>query len=236
MTDAAAWPAPIHLPGQAAAPEGPVDVNTMYVLHHGFRRDLTNFVEAAPRTPVEDRAAWGALAARWKVFATELHRHHEHEDRTLWPMLLDGVDDQGREVLQEMQREHAGIDPILEACAQGFDRLAVAADPEARDALVAQLVAGRDNLDGHLAHEERAAIPLIQSTLTQADWGRFEAAARKDSGFSALFTMVPWAAYGLDDQVRDDLFAASPAVMRLVWRLTHRRFDDRERRAFRYAE
>ena len=50
----------LRLPGQAAAPEGPIDVSTMYFMHFGFRRDLDAFVTAS-RTPVADRARWQAL-------------------------------------------------------------------------------------------------------------------------------------------------------------------------------
>ena len=38
--DRAGWPAQLRLPGQAAAPEGPVDMYMMYLMHFGFRRDL----------------------------------------------------------------------------------------------------------------------------------------------------------------------------------------------------
>src|SRR3954466_5455569 len=57
-----------RLPRQAAAPEGPVDVKMMYVMHHAFRRDLVMFAEAAAATPADDREVWqgagGAPAGR----------------------------------------------------------------------------------------------------------------------------------------------------------------------------
>ncbi len=81
------WPAQVLLPGQAAAPEGPVDMVMMYVMHHAFRRDLAAFAAAAPATPLEDRDAWRALADRWELFATALHHHHTGEDAGLWPLL-----------------------------------------------------------------------------------------------------------------------------------------------------
>ncbi len=30
------WPTQIRLPGQTAAPEGPVDIMSMYVMHHAI--------------------------------------------------------------------------------------------------------------------------------------------------------------------------------------------------------
>src|SRR3954454_20772298 len=57
----------LRLPGQAAAPEGPVDMTMMYLMHHAFRRDLSLFATTVPRTPVEDRRAWRALEERWAL-------------------------------------------------------------------------------------------------------------------------------------------------------------------------
>src|SRR3954451_11567507 len=65
----------LMLPGQAAAPEGPVDATAMYVMHHAFRRDLAAFAAAVPVTPVDDRATWRRLRQRWELFATGLPQH-----------------------------------------------------------------------------------------------------------------------------------------------------------------
>ena len=230
-----AMPRPLMRPGQAAAPAGPVDVNNMYVFHHGFRRDLGNFIKTDEHTPVEVRITWQALSARWKGVATELHRHHEHEDAALWPILLSRVDDDGRAVLGDMQDEHASIDPILAECGAGFTRLAASPDQEARATLLEHLTSGQACLDGHLAHEECAAIPLIQEFCTRADWAAFEKAAQKDTGLGGLLHTVPWAAHGLDASVRGELLAGLPRVMTVVWRITNTRFEKQEQKAFRYV-
>ena len=70
------WPEQLVFPGQTAAHAGPVDMMMMYVMHHGFRRDLTAFAAAAQATPVDDRDAWRALSERWDLFSEILHHHH----------------------------------------------------------------------------------------------------------------------------------------------------------------
>ena len=82
----------VFLPGQAAAPEGPVDMIMMYVMHHAFRRDLAAFAARVPTVAVDDAATWRALAQRWTDFASVLHNHHSGEDAGLWPLLLERVD------------------------------------------------------------------------------------------------------------------------------------------------
>src|SRR5690606_10158562 len=131
--------AQVRLPGQAAAPEGPVDMTAMFVMHWAFRRDLDRFVAAVSRTPVEDRAAWRALARRWGLFCHILHDHHTGEDQGLWPALLSRVEAAGtaaeREVLLAMEAEHSEIDPLLESVSQGLERVAKFADDDARAAI-----------------------------------------------------------------------------------------------------
>ena len=103
------------LPGQAAAPEGPVDMAGMWVMHHAFRRDLAAFAEAVPATPVHDRATWQALEARWGRFAEVLHHHHSGEDAGLWPLLGARAGLAERATLDAMEADHETIDPLLSA-------------------------------------------------------------------------------------------------------------------------
>src|SRR3954471_2776888 len=150
------------LPRQAAAPEGPVDVRMMYVMHHAFRRDLVMFAEAAAATPADDREVWQALARRWQVFSEILHHHHSGEDAGLWPWLMRAADADERATLDAMEAEHAEIDPILSACAQGFERVSTATDPVAVARLADRLAAARDTLLAHMGHEEADALALVQ--------------------------------------------------------------------------
>lgn len=231
------WPAQVFLPGQTAAAPGPVDMTMMYVMHHGFRRDLAAFAEAAQRTPVTDRESWQALAKRWAIFSEILHKHHSGEDAALWPLLLERTDGEGRETLQAMEAEHAEIDPLLEASAAGFRWLAEHADETVRQTLADRLVAARESLAHHLEHEETGAIPIIQQVMTNEDWLQLEEEHfKKGMPFSLLLKAVPWAIKEMPAPVRDGLFAQPGGrAHQLLWRLTRRSFERRERVAFRHV-
>jgi hypothetical protein len=242
----------ILLPGQAAAPDGPIDMAPMYVIHHAFRRDLRDFAVAAAATPTTDRRTWRLLADRWRFFATVLHKHHTAEDDEVWPALLDRVSAAGDEravaTLQAMEAEHAEIDPLLAACAEGFAELA-GAEPvaeqhaaegtaaDARAALEIRLVAIRERLDRHLAHEERDAIELIQRYLTAADWHILDREIQRSYSARESLAVMPWVLYELPRSARDRLLTMPGAgVLLLGWRLVLRRgFERRQRRTFRYA-
>lgn len=229
------WPVQLRLPGQAAAPEGPIAMDAMYVMHHAFRRDLADFAAAASATPVEDRETWRALADRWAVFATVLHNHHTGEDEGVWPFLMDRADAEGREVLEAMEAEHEEIDPLLEACAAGLGRLTRAADEDARAALVVRLVAARESLGRHLAHEETEAIALIQQLVTPEEWHLLdEEFFKKHLTLRDFARLVPWAAHGLTDAARRQAFAEVGKPFEVLWWLTRPGFERRQRRAFRY--
>ena len=232
-----AWPTQILLPGQAAAPEGPVDMVMMYVMHHAFRRDLAAFAAAAPATPLDDRKAWRDLAARWDLFATALHHHHSGEDAGLWPLLMSRADGAGRALLEAMEAEHGQIDPILQACAAGFSRLAERPDADARAALVVRLVAGRESLARHLAHEETDAITLIQRVLTDAEWRQVEDEYFKSQPIPPrlILKMLPWMFDKLPTPVREQRLAEAPLLHRVVYRLFRGSYQRTERRTFRYA-
>lgn len=230
------WPVQLRLPGQAAAPEGPVDMHMMYVMHRGFRRDLDKFVSAVQHTPADDRRTWTLLADRWQVFAEVLHKHHSGEDAGLWPWLIEHGTDEDRGTLEAMETEHDAIDPLLGLCANGFARLKDATDEDARAALAVRLVATRETLGRHLEHEECDAITIIQRLMTQEDWDAIdEEYFKQDLTPRYIAKIVPWAAYGVPRDVLDDVFAKTGLGFKLVWFATRRRFAAREAQAFRYA-
>jgi hemerythrin HHE cation binding domain-containing protein len=235
-TARAGWPAQLWLPGQAAAPEGPVDLQLMYLMHHAFRRDLADLASAAQHTPVADRATWRLLAQRWALFSEVLHNHHSGEDAGLWPWLLEHGTPQDVATLEAMEAEHAQVDPLLRACAEGFERLVDHADEDARAALAVRLAATRDALTRHLAHEETDAMAVLQRLMTHEQWVAIDEEYFKVKLTPRLvLAVVPWAAHGVPRADRDRLFREAGLGFRLVWLLTRGRFARRQARTFRHV-
>jgi iron-sulfur cluster repair protein YtfE (RIC family) len=236
-TTATDWPTQVRLPGQVAAPDGPVDMQTMYVMHHGFRRDLDKFTKAVRSTPVEARRTWVLLAERWDLLNEVLHHHHAGEDAGIWPWLLERADESERATLEAMEAEHEQIDPLLQSSAEGFRRLAEAPDEDARAALSVRVTALRDALTRHLAHEESDAIAILQKYMTQAEWLELDEKHFKDEKLTLgkVLRIVPWAAHGVPREPRDRVLAEAGTPFKVVWMLTRRRFARREREAFAYA-
>lgn len=226
----------ICLPGQAHVAEGPHDQTGMYLIHHAFRRDLDRFRDAVRRTPVEDHDTWRALARRWVRLADILHHHHTVEDDHIWPLVRQRVEERselrGLEVLEAMAAEHELLDPALEACGRGLAAMAAGPSEDQRNALDVHVSTTRTLLLDHLRHEETEALPLLQRTLTVADFAATEAAAEKAYPVRTLTFLVPWVADGVPpDLIQQTLGEAGPAY-HLLLRLCRPRYARAERRAF----
>ena len=170
------------LPGQAGAPDGPIDMTVMYVMHHGFRRDLHDLVRAVPATPIADRIVWTALGRRWQRLVAVLHHHQRVEDRLMWPRVRASTDDVlSRMTLDAMASEHTDLDGLLQACADGFRAMTRAPEERTRDRLATDLTGVRTSLLDHLEHEETIALPLVQQHVPVDVWRRAEREAAGDS-------------------------------------------------------
>jgi hypothetical protein len=219
------------LPGQAAAPEGPIDLAAMYVMHRAFRRDLDAFAGVVPTVAVGDRARWLLIRRRFAFFGTVLHKHHSGEDAVMWPLLAErGAD---AVVLDALEAEHAGIDPLLTAASEDLRALSDGSgDAATRDRLARTAADLRDALNAHLAHEERDGMALVQRHLTQADWDRLDKEFAKDYTPREVPAVLGWMTSGLSPEGARRMPGGTNPVFRAVGRWMARRFDRREARVF----
>jgi hypothetical protein len=198
--------------------ETQIDFTMMYVTHDALRRDVSRLATAV----AAGQAGSPAVRAGWENFKAQLHLHHRVEDDDLWPRLYRAVGDQPEQLamLEEMEAEHAVLDPMLESVETALVDGDVSALGESVDALAG-------GLDGHLRHEENSALPLIQAVLTPKDWKGFGAAMRRAQGLSGAGVYVPWIVDGASQADRERFFAALPAPLKVVNRLV---FEPRYRR------
>lgn len=186
-----------------------IDFTMMYVTHDAFRRDLARFTAAS----AAGTAATPGVRAGWENFKTQLLLHHSVEDTHLWPRVRRAAAGRptGLALLDEMEAEHAQIDPLLAA----VDGALADAD---RD-LGTHAAALASALEWHLKHEEDAALPLIQSVCTPADWRAFAGQMRRRQGVKGAAVYVPWILHGAAPDGQQRFLAALPAPVRIISRL-----------------
>jgi hypothetical protein len=185
-----------NLPGSDAARHGSggADLTIMNAAHDALRHDLAALARSAQgagrRGPDEQRS----VAAGWQLFKRQLHLHHTAEDDLVWPPLrerLAGSAD-SLSVLDEMEAEHARIDPLLAAVDAGFAVAGQAGGHPGTGRLGDAVDALAASLTGHLTHEEKDGLPLIGEALTAAQWRRVGFRIARRNGLPAGGEMFSW--------------------------------------------
>jgi Hemerythrin HHE cation binding domain len=185
---------------------GAIDFTMMYVTHDAFRRDLGRFTAVS----AAGTARAPGVRAGWENFKAQLLLHHSVEDTHLWPRVRRAAAGRPADLalLDEMAAEHAQIDPLLAAVDSAL------ADSASNPA--AHIAGLTSALEWHLKHEEDAALPLIQSVCTPADWRAFAGEMRRRQGVRGAAIYVPWILDGTSPDQRRRFLAALPAPVRLI--------------------
>jgi Hemerythrin HHE cation binding domain len=175
-----------------------LDMTMMFAIHDALRRDL------------ERVALMESRSEGWDFFERMLHVHHTAEDDLLWPVVRDAVTDRSDdlELLDEMASEHALIGPLLEAVDVALARGESA--PQARADLDARLRA-------HLTHEEDAALPLIDRTLTEEQWVALGQGAAERVG-PDMPRFLPWLLDRADEDTSARVLGGIPEPVQQAYR------------------
>lgn len=192
-----------------------VDLTIMLVSHDAFRRDVRRLQKAAAARSLNDPLQLRRVQTGWEIFKTQLHIHHEGEDRDLWPRMAEGLAGSTEQLstLRELEAEHKQLDPLLAEV-----ETAIAdpgAQPDRLDLAVAELA---DSLESHLKHEEEEGLPYVQEALSEKDWKAFVADQRSSLGFKGAAEFFPWV---LDEATPENVKkvnAIMPVPLRLVMR------------------
>lgn len=191
------------------------DMIMMYVIHDALRRDLELLTRAVESRASLDPNRRQAFDAGWELFKLQLHHHHTGEDTALWPMvrprLADRPDD--LELLDAMEAEHVRIGPVIEE----ID--AAVADKESGAARLSEATAlFRQELVDHLAHEERSAVPVVESVMTRQDSNTFSKHQQKSLGLKGAGEFFPYILSGADPERGSQALALFPPPLRFLIR------------------
>jgi hypothetical protein len=132
----------------------------------------------------------------------------------LWPTMQAQLGDQPdkTDLLVEMADEHSRLDPVV----REIDDDLAQRPPSRLVALFGELAAV---LTGHLEHEEAAALPLVQETLTMREWKAFSDDQRRRIGLNGAGWFFPWLLDDTPPGTRDKVLDIVPPPLRLVYRL-----------------
>ena len=187
------------------APELPLaDATAMTRFHRIFREALDAVPHLVGGAPADDADRADLVGSYYDNVLKLLHAHHEAEDLTILPMMLERLNEHA-DVISRVNAEH---DTVLGALGQAEDAVAAwRADPSGttREAAVTALGALRPVLLEHLDHEEADVVPLIALCINVAEWGQMSATA-----FQRFSGDKVWLAIGL---IQEQLLAEENATM-----------------------
>ena len=175
-----------------------LDMTMMYAFHDALRRDLKQIAQMEARSD------------GWGLFESLLHVHHTAEDDALWPVVREKVAERPDDLalLSETAEEHAALGPLLETIDEALGRGDSA--PEARAELV-------ERLQQHLEHEESAALPLVDATLSWEQWMQFGQAAAERVGPN-MPNYLPWVLDGADEDTTARVLGVMPEPVQQTYR------------------
>lgn len=194
----------------------------MVVVHKGFRREFGQGSSWVRRvTPGDTRQASVVFGHFTRAFET-LHHHHVAEDVVLWPLLRQRA--VGHEaLLDEMESQHAGIDPALARARSTGQRWVATGDAAERDAFADSLDALARGLLAHLDQEEAEILPLAQQHLSEAEWARLSEHAIGHTPKMDLLMGIGGILEDADSDERAMMLSVMPGAAKLMYRLFGRR-------------
>jgi hemerythrin-like domain-containing protein len=189
----------------------------MNAAHAAFRRDLERLATAAAaQADLRDPARHASVLVGWATFKNQMRKHHEGEDRYIWPRLRERLEDGDAAlvVLDEMDAEHARIEPLLKAVDDALD--GARHDGQVHLAhVVDELITV---LTEHLEHEERQALPLIGKMLTDAEWEQVMAGIRASADVRFVAEYLPWLGDGVPAGELERIETLVPPPFRAAYR------------------
>ena len=182
-----------------------LDMSMMFAMHDALRRELVQVARIAGQRNGHPGTQLHA-ALGWELFKRFLLVHHRSEDDALWPVLRAHVADKPDRLalVDALEAEHTAIDPLLTA----ID--AAAADPnygyQRFGDIIDELVG---KLTWHLTHEESEGLPLVDASLTPAEWQHYAQVHTERIGGDAPVA-VPWLLDGASPQTREAVLSQLP--------------------------
>lgn len=185
------------------------------VVHDAFRRDADHLARVVESQAVTDPQCRGSVLAGWDVFLRQLRSHHDGQDQNLWPALRGYLVARPEEsdLIDAMESEHRRIAPLATAVNTALHNGDL-------DWLVEATAPFREELLGHLRHEESEAIPLLLSVFSQQDWRAFAAAQRKSTSSRDATEFLPYVLAEADAETVDLVMSRLSGSAR--WAYKHR--------------
>ena len=199
-----------------AEPKAPANTRMMTIVHEALRRDLRRAWQALENTapPPDDQRRAIARHLTWMM--QFLHHHHAGEDVGLYPLVRER-NPGAANLLDAMNADHEAVAPAI----TDVETAAAAYGHNGSDGERERLLVALANLDQtllpHLQREEDEMMPVVSSTLTNAEWQAVDHEYFVDpKSFSELGREGHWLIDDVSPADRATVLSEVPPIPRFV--------------------
>jgi hemerythrin-like domain-containing protein len=160
---------------ESATLDRPLDHLT--ACHRRIEDRLATLERAAKVIDSDPAAARAALGSAFRFFESNGLLHTEDEEQSIFPRLRVSFDDQGRELLDALGRQHDEAEALFAEVKRDVDGA-----PEVLRAKVASLV---ELYRSHIATEDSTLVPLARTHLSEQDAAEISAEMKRRRGLEA---------------------------------------------------
>jgi hemerythrin-like domain-containing protein len=209
----------------------PPDLNSYYMIHDAMRRGSSQLATAIAGLTEADVGR--AQDVRWYSdgLIHELHAHHTIEDDLFFPTLAERVP-AFAEYESTLADDHDHLTEVMAALAGAVSGIAEGRNWEIHHPVAVEQSAELAGLlDRHLGLEDDDVLPLFERHFTAEEYHQLDQQAVKRTGLRQLLFTVPWAVTTADADAAAHALQHGPVVLRIIWRVTRRRYLRRAARA-----
>jgi hemerythrin-like domain-containing protein len=194
----------------------------MPIIHRIFRRQFAEVRALVQEVPRSDATRVAAVADHLGFLLDGLHMHHTTEDELIWPKLLDRAR-LDAPLVERMEEQHQQIDASVAEVRAAMSAWRSDPTPATSSVLADRIGEFLVVLEGHLDEEEQVVVPLIDRSLTEAEWQ--EVGQR---GFEKFTPAQRWIATGQMVEVATPeevamMFSKLPPPVKVLWHLIGKR-------------
>ncbi|MFI7615858.1 hemerythrin domain-containing protein [Nonomuraea terrae] len=194
------------------------DIREMYMVHTVFRREFALLPALVRGVAVGDQERSQIIADHIELLNSMLHHHHHGEDEHLWPRLLERGSKEIAPIVHVMESQHKGIEKAHDEINAALEAWHSSAASEARETLADALDQMIPLLNKHMGMEEEHVLPIIEKTITAAEWGRMVQEGGASAPPERLPLMFGMTMYEGDPDVIEIAISSMPPEVRPIIR------------------
>jgi hemerythrin-like domain-containing protein len=194
----------------------------MPIIHRIFRRHFAEMQSLVQQAHQGEAASVSAIADHLEFLLDGLHMHHTTEDDLIWPKLRERAH-LDIPLVERMEEQHQQVSMLVTQVRAATSAWRADPTPETSSELARWLGEFLVVLEQHLDEEEQVVVPLIDRSLTTAEWQEIG-----KRGFEKFTPAQRWIATGQMVEVATPdevamMFGALPPPVKVLWHLVGKR-------------